>query len=302
MSWFLIALCSSVVFGLGAFFMKYASFREVLLGPYFFGVYLSGTAGFVVVAAWEHSLTVTWPLLVSGLVVGVGSTFGNLIFMKAMKYGPASLTSPFVNTNILLIVLMGVFVYSEVLYARELIGITLIIAAVMILPLDSKEDTSITNRVWYLLTTVAMLLFFFRNGGLKVTEELGLANTPVLMYGYLFGAIWSGYYWWNQSRSMEKEAAGSETKSSERLVAIQKRLTLTQTVLFGLFTGIFSFGGMQLYALALLDGPVSIVSPIFASHSLIVAFLSIYWLKEKITLLQAVTLIFVIAGIILLQI
>src|SRR5690606_41286269 len=47
------------------------------------------------------------------------SAAGNLLFMKALDQGPASLTSPLVNTNILVIILFSVIVYGERLSGTE---------------------------------------------------------------------------------------------------------------------------------------------------------------------------------------
>jgi uncharacterized membrane protein len=70
---------------------------------------------------------------------------------------------------------------------------------------------------------------------------------------------------------------------------------------WGLVTGIFSFGGMQLYAAALREGPASIVSPLFAAHALLVALLSMLYLEERITRYQAVILAVVLMGIVFLR-
>ncbi|MBU8906164.1 hypothetical protein [Desertibacillus haloalkaliphilus] len=78
---------------------------------------------------------------------------------------------------------MSVFVYDERLGLFEYTGILLIIVAISILPLDPKEKLSIPNRIWYVYALVATILFFFRNGGLKVTEEMALPNTTILLVG-----------------------------------------------------------------------------------------------------------------------
>lgn len=283
--WFLLAIASSIIFSFSTFFFKVNSFKHWPLLPFFIGVYMSGTLGFFVTAYFEGVLYFTLAIIIGGIIVGIGSTFGNLLFMKALDYGPASLTSPIVNTNILMIVLMSVFVYGENLHIIEYIGIFLIIVAISILPLDPKESMSIPNRIWYVYAILATVLFFLRNGGLKITEEMVLPNTTVLFVGYFVGAIWSIYAY-----------VTSEEKSSVNSTKQKKGFY------FGLLTGLFSYGGMQLYVMALKTGPASIISPIFATNSLIVALLSIFYLKEKITIMQTITLITVFIGILLLRI
>lgn len=282
--WFLLAVASALIFGISTFFFKINSFKNWPLLPFFIGVYGSGTFAFIVTAYFEGVLFLNTAIILSGIIVGIGSTFGNLLFMKALQHGPASLTSPIVNTNILLIVIMSVFFYGERLGIMEYTGILLIIAAISILPLDPKEKLTIPNRIWYVYALAATFLFFLRNGGLKITEEMALPNTTILMVGYFAGVVWSvsAYFSWKERRLTE-------------------RSKLSKSFIFGLDTGLFSFGGMQLYAVALKTGPASIISPIFATNSLIVALLSILYLKEKLTYLQATTLICVFVGIVLLR-
>lgn len=283
--WFLLAVASAVIFGISSFFFKINSFKNWPLLPFFIGVYGSGTMAFVVTAYLEGVLFLTTAIILSGIIVGIGSTFGNLLFMKALQYGPASLTSPIVNTNILLIVIMSVFIYNERLGILEYSGIFLIIIAISILPLDPKEKLSIPNRIWYVYALFATILFFLRNGGLKVTEEMALPNTTILFVGYFVGTLWSIYAYFSTIEKKKQEAS--------------KQI---HSFAFGFITGLFSYGGMQLYVMALQTGPASIISPIFATNSLVVALLSILYLKERITGLQAVTLIGVFVGIVLLRI
>ncbi|MDQ0252731.1 putative membrane protein [Evansella vedderi] len=284
-TWFVLAVASAVVFGISTFFFKINSFKNWPLLPFFGGVYGSGTLAFIVTANLEGVLYLTPMIILSGIVVGIGSTFGNLLLMRAFQHGPASLTSPIVNTNILLIVIMSVLFYGERLGILEYIGILLIIVAISILPLDPQEKLSIPNRIWYVYALVATVLFFLRNGGLKVTEEMALPNTTILMVGYFVGAVWSVYAY-----LMSKETKMEEGAKQGKGFAL------------GLVTGLFSYGGMQLYAVALQTGPASIISPIFATNSLVVALLSILYLKEKLTLMQTTTLVGVFVGIVLLRV
>ncbi|WP_444685345.1 EamA family transporter [Alkalicoccus luteus] len=280
--WFLLAAASAIIFGLATFCFKVNAFKGWPLLPFFAGVYASGTVGFAVTAYVENVLYLSAVILLSGMIVGIGSTFGNLLFMRALEYGPASLTSPLVNTNILLIVLMSVIVYAERPGAMEYTGIFLIVAAVSLLPLDPREKLSIPNRIWYVFVFAATALFFLRNGGLKVTEELALPNTTILFVGYAVGLLWS----------LQALLRSPQRNSPCRLKSFQ----------FGLGAGLFSFAGMQLYAWALQSGPASIVSPVFSTNSLVVALLSVLYLRERLTRLQTVSLALVFIGILLLQI
>lgn len=284
-SWFFIAVLSAIVFGIASYFFKINSHKNWPLLPFFIGVYSSGTLGFLINTYLEGNLNFTLPVIIWGMIVGIGSTFGNVLYMKALQFGPASLTSPIVNTNIVLIIVMSLFVFGETLGLLEIIGIILIILSLSFLPLDPNEKLTIKNRIWYAYAILATVLFFLRNGGLKITEEIFLPNTPILFVGYLLGFLWALF----------AHFFSKERKKIERSIK-------NKAYIFGLITGIFSYGGMQLYAVALQTGPASIISPIFATNSLIVAILSILFLKERLTRIQIITLLSVFVGIVLLRI
>ncbi|GGK19301.1 hypothetical protein GCM10010965_10500 [Caldalkalibacillus thermarum] len=283
--WFTAAVLSALIFGLAGFAMKYGSTRQGALNPLLFGLYVSGSIGFAVIIVVEGELSINSWLMLAGLVVGVGSTWGNWLFMKALEVGPASLTSPLVNLNIVWVVLMSVIVYGEVLSWMEVAAILLLVMAVSLLPLDPQESLSIKSRVWYVLVLLATVLFFLRNGGLKITEEWGLNNTLVLFFAYLFGVVWS----WG---TLKYEQRGSDSENKPGRFGFG----------CGLVAGIFSFAGMQLYVYALATGPASIVSPVFAANSVVVAMLSVFFLKERLSLIQVVALTGIMTGIVLLRI
>ncbi|RAL27083.1 EamA family transporter [Thermoflavimicrobium daqui] len=278
--WFVLALISSLTFGLAGFMMKASSAKQGSTDHLLWGLYFSGTLGFLI---WVL-LTGTWSWdfasILSGIIIGIGSAAGNLLFMKALDHGPASLTSPIVNSNVVFTVALSVIFYGEKLSLSEWIGIALLIIAIIILPIDPDEKLRIHNLHWYLLVLIATLLFFLRNGGLKITEEMHLPNAMILFISYFFGLIWF---------SVE-----IIRKKHSKLAKSAKKIGLG----WGLGSGIFSFAGMQIYAIALAEGPASIVSPIFSTNSLVVAILSIWIYRERLSLLQTLSLIILFIGLI----
>jgi uncharacterized membrane protein len=285
--WFFTAILSALLFGLAGFIMKYGSAKKGSILHLLCGLYFSGSIGFLVVALLTGGLQVSLYIVIAGLIVGIGSTLGNLYFMKALDYGPASLTSPLTNTNLILVVMMSIFMYGESLSYIEIFAVFIIILSVSLIPFDPNESLSIHNKAWYGLVGISIILFFFRNGGLKITEELGFSNTTVLFYGYLFGVVWTGLHLLKNKRDLK---------------VVPTSLSIRIGWICGIITGVFSFAGMQLYAHALAIGPASIVSPIFATNSLVVALLSILWFKERLSKLQVVALIGTVIGIILFRI
>ncbi|SDZ29322.1 EamA family transporter [Thermoactinomyces sp. DSM 45892] len=281
--WILLSIFCSLAFGLAGFMMKVSSAKEGSHTTLLFGLYVTGTLGFLgylfVTGEWDTS-PIVW---IAGLIIGFGSIAGNILFMKALDQGPASLTSPIINSNILFIVIMSVLFYNETLSLTESIGVSLLVLAIFIIPIDPNETLRIRNKTWYLYVFVAMVLFFLRTGGLKITEELDRSNSMILFISYLMGVIWFAI------DSFYKRGNLGSARS------------IKVGWIWGLSSGIFSFAGMQAYTLALQDGPASIVSPIFATNSLVVALLSILVYKERLSPFQKLALVLLAVGLVIIR-
>jgi uncharacterized membrane protein len=287
--WFLYAVLSSVFFGLTAFFMKASQMRNGSVAYLLLGLYVAGSAGFCINALWEGSMR--WDsgtLWLWGIVIGIGSAWGNVLFMKALELGPASLTAPLMNINLLLVILMSTLYFRERLTAAEAAGIILLMTAIVFIAIRKKEPFTIKEKTWFLFVAMASLLFFLRNGGLKVTAELGLANTPILFFSYFLSAVW---FAGDTILSRLQQPDQPRPKADPRITGL----------LWGLVSGFFSYLGLQLYSVALQTGPANIVAPIFSTYGLVTVIGSMLVYKEKLTSLQKAALILLFLGLILVK-
>ncbi|GFN31654.1 DMT family transporter [Paenibacillus xylaniclasticus] len=285
--WLITAIGSAVLFGLAGWWMKVSQMKGGSSNGLLFGLYVSGTLGFGIHSAAEGTLAslADWRLLAAGFFIGAGSAWGNALFMKALEYGPASLTSPLTNMNIALVVGMSVVVYDEPVSAAEWIGIALLLLSVVFVSIRGKEPLTVTQRRWFVLVLAAIFLFAFRNGGLKVTEQLELASAPVLLVGYALSLLWF-------QRLDALDRSRIVPASSPDPVAASRR-----GFRWGLLAGVFSYAGLQLYAIALESGKASIAAPIFATNSLVVALGSIVLYQERLTKLQWAAFVLTLAGL-----
>ncbi|WP_029192160.1 DMT family transporter [Paenibacillus harenae] len=280
--WLLTAISSALLFGLAGWWMKVSQMRGGSTRVLLLGLYASGTLGFGVHAALEGTL----PMLtdsrvwIAGLIIGAGSAWGNALFMKALHYGPASLTSPLTNMNIILVIALATWWYREPLSASEAIGITLLLLAVIFVAHKRKEPLTITEKRWFVLVGAAILFFTFRNGGLKVTDELGLPSAPILFIAYALSLAWFII-------PPKHAAARSAGRTGLR---------------YGIIAGLFSYGGLQLYAIALATGQANIAAPIFATNSLVVAAGAIVVYKERLTIVQWAAFACMLAGLIIIRV
>ncbi|QJC54439.1 EamA family transporter [Paenibacillus albicereus] len=301
MPWLLVAIGSALVFGLAGWWMKVSQMKQGGRTALLLGLYASGTAGFAAQSLTDGGWSALgdWRLWLYGGIVGAGSAWGNAVFMKALEHGPASITSPITNLNIVLVVAMSVAWYGERLGPAEAAGIALLLGAAVLVAIRPAEKLRLSSRLWYIYTGAAVLLFTFRNGGLKVTGEAGLPSSAVLFSGYALALLWfAAAAWREQARSAApRPSPDSPTPAVRSEAAARFRIGLRH----GLLAGLFSYGGLQLYALALETGPAGLAAPIFATNSLVVAAGSILVYRERLTRLQWLAFACLMAGLVVIR-
>ncbi|MBB3108388.1 drug/metabolite transporter (DMT)-like permease [Paenibacillus phyllosphaerae] len=300
--WFTEAVVSALLFGLAGWWMKVSQMRGGHTAFMLLGLYISGTIGFGIHATVEGTLLDALGdprVWIAGVWIGIGSAMGNAWFMKALDYGPASLTSPLTNMNIVLVIMLGTFVYGEPFSSMEVTGVLLLLCAIVLVSVRTNEKLSIRSIRWYGYVAASILLFAVRNGGLKVTEELGLSNAAVLFVAYAISIAWFGVL-----AAREWTAIQSVGPLRPSLPAVAARTTRTPArtgLRLGLAAGVFSYGGLQLYALSLQDGQANIAAPIFAANGLVVAIGSIILFKERLSKLQTAAFLLLFVGLICLR-
>ena len=276
--WFVLAVLSALVFGAAGLFMKASQARGGSTPHLLFGLYAAGALGFLLHSfitppdSWLH-----WQLWTAGLIIGAGSAWGNLIWMRELDYGPASLTSLFTNMNIVLVIGLATLWYGETVSTFQWTGIVLLLGAIALVSIRPSEPLTIREKTWFALILFSIVLFTFRNGGLKVTSELALSNAAVLLIGYALSMVWFG-------------------------ASIIKKTRINMPGLgWGLLAGCCSYGGLQLYASALEMGPANIIAPIFATNSLVIALGAIVFFNEKLTRLQMLAVFLLLSGLVLVR-
>lgn len=279
--WLITAIGSAILFGLAGWWMKVSQMRGGSTRTLLLGLYASGTLGFGVHAALEGTIAMLAnpAIWIAGIIIGAGSAWGNALFMKALYFGPASLTSPLTNMNIILVIALATWWYKEPLSASEAVGITLLLLSVVFIAHKRKEPLSIKEKRWFLLVGTAIIMFALRNGGLKVTDELRLPSAPILFIAYSLSLCW-----------FLIPAKAAATRSAKRT-----------GIWFGIVAGLFSYGGLQLYAMALASGQANLAAPIFATNSLVVAAGAIAYYKEKLTIVQWAAFACTILGLIIIR-
>lgn len=284
--WFFLALASAFVFGLAGIFMKASQATSASTPHLLVGLYTSGAALFIlhtsILGHWDG---ISWGWILGGIIVGSGSAWGNDVFMRALQYGPASLTSPLSNMNVIFVVLAGSIWFKEPLSAWQLAAIVCLIIAVFLLTYKPSSALS-TEKLplkWFGLIFACMVLFALRNGGLKVTQELSFQNDAILAIAYIWSLMWFAIPLFRASKQTNEATKSSLAKKGW---------------LWGLAAGVCSYGGLQLYAYALQNGQANIIAPIFATNSLFIAIGSMWFFRERLEKWQWIALGFLMCGMV----
>jgi drug/metabolite transporter (DMT)-like permease len=208
--------------------------------------------------------------------------------VKAYHSGPATLTSPLMSINILLVVFMSTMIFHEHITSLQFMGITCIFIAVALLSANSNSDL-IKNRMWILFVILAILFIFMREGSLKIAHETGVNNLHVLFYGYLLASCLSSI----KLLSNKKTLAATTTNKENDTTSTWHR----PAFLLGAMIGLFSATGMGLLAYAITHGPAAVIIPIFSARNFVVILLFIIFFKEKLLPLQWAAVSLLMLGI-----
>jgi len=282
--WFIATIIGACVFATGGFFLRLATSKDPRSNDItLFGLYISGSLCFFLLAMIQGAFTIAPIIIISGIMIGFGSVFGNYFWVKGFTKGPSSLSGPLINTNAILVIFMSILFFGEQLRWLEIAGIVLILLSVSLISYDPNETLRIKDNIWFALIAGSIVMFFIRSGGLKITDEMGFNNTIILAYGYAVGIPYFAM-------------------SLRRDPSIWQADWLRFSLGLGLVAGVFSFGGMQLFAYSIANGPASIVAPIFSMNGLVFASLTIILLGERLSRYQAIAMIGCVIGLVLIRI
>lgn len=285
--WVIIAIASSVIFGLGSVVMKSATLKQCLDQYILFGLYFAGALFFLTMSDGKFHLTYSFEFILFSILIAFGSFFGNWAVIKALELGPASLTAPMLNLNLPLIIFMSVFFYGEKLDIIKILIILFLLIGVIIVKIDPHEHLVIKDKRWLIYVLLGALCLFFREGGLKITQEAGINNTEILFVSYVICltitciTIFVLPYLKPENRPKEFCTTKHKLKS----------------INFGLIAGVCSGAGLYLYSSALSLGPASIVVIIFSARSFVILAFAYFLHKERLSFFQICSLIFLSCGL-----
>lgn len=291
--WLIWSLLSALIFAISSITLKGAARRALSERLVFLTLYAVGALFFFIIhheQIW-HLKFFSYSFFLWSTIIGFGSLAGNACMVKALGLGPAGLTSVLLNIGIVFIIGMSVIWYSEKLDLLKLLIILLLLISILLVKFDPKESLSIKSSSWLFLVLAASFFFFIREGGLKITQEIGYSNGLVLCLSYTLCTIVIFF-----------DIIIKKRKYAMRINFIQSARhwrKIRLPLVYGAVAGLCSAAGLEAFIQGLASGPTSLVVLIFASRSLIITFTCYFLFKERLTPLQWSALLVAFVGIFL---
>lgn len=260
------AVLGAFMFGIGGMLFKWNAHCHGDDNYFFIALYGVGATCFFIASFDIISQFSGGQYFIMAAVVALGSAGGNFAFSKGMRYGPAGLTAAFAKANIVIVILISYLYYGESISWKEVLGIAFFFAAMLTVTLKFGNHDKATSSKWFLIMLSCIILLAFRNGGLKVVNEMGLSGELVVGVAYAYcAALFIALTIKNKHKSNTAKA------------------TKFKSMAIGGSLGLVSYGGLYFYITALKTGPGSVVVTIFSLDMFFILFLSFVIFGERLT-------------------
>ena len=136
MNWFTLAVLAFLGFGLTNFMFKVGERLGVSVAVLTIVIYAAGTVFSVLWFLSQKQLTlgaVDPKPVVIGLIAAAFSIIGTIAIQQAFRGGQASLISPIVALNGIIVVVGSLLIFNEVITPKQLIGVVLALLAVVLI-------------------------------------------------------------------------------------------------------------------------------------------------------------------------
>ena len=114
--------------------------------------------------------------LISGALVGLLGSGGQLLLFAALKEGPAYIVFPFISMSPIVTILMGMIFLKEKANRTQWIGIVVALVAIFFLSWQDPTDTNVKGYGWLILATLVFLMwgvqgYFFKFANDRMPSE-----------------------------------------------------------------------------------------------------------------------------------
>lgn len=276
------AMLGAFMFGIGGMLFKWNAHSQGDDNYFFLGLYTIGAFCFIVDGYDELSEFGSLSYYIMAAIVALGSAGGNYTFSKGMRLGPAGLTSAFAKANIVIVILISSLYYGEAISIMEAMGILFFFMAMIVVNLKVDGSEKATSGAWFLILIACIILLAFRNGGLKVVNEMALSGVLVVAVAYLYCAVYFA------------GAVFAFRNKSDTMIEVRKK-----SLYLGASCGLVSYGGLYFYVTALKTGPGGVVVTIFSLDMFFILLMSYLFFGERLNRNQKIGFLLSAIGLML---
>ncbi len=271
------ALATTALAGVQLFFQRMVA-KEGRDGA-FSGFIMYAVSGLLalLLLVWVGTIPVQWELAaLFGIVSGLTHGFGNYLRIEALKNIDSVLYFP-INKVLgpIIVVLGGVWLFSEPLTIKEYVGIAFSLTVPLLLISNVEHARQMNLRLGLNLLVVSTVLTSIA----MIFSKYGTNADPNVLLLLLF----------TQAAGMVSSLAVIAKQKRERGVYfahLDKR-----DVMLSILIGILGFLSYYTFLNALTTGYVSLVYVIHAHYILIPIVLSVWWYKEHINLRKLIAVV-----------
>lgn len=275
-NWLIFAILAAFSWGLYAVFIK-KSYESAKAAT---GVVLGAVAALLLLLPFsiaKGAEFIFWPLIPIGALAAASYIFIYYAFEK----GKISLMAPVQSTYPLFTVVLAAIFLGETTNLSAKLALVPVILGLILVSSESPRrllKTGFGNWFWWALGAAALAGFGDFLAKLMVNKYDPYTYSLAFVFGWVI-------------------VAG--------IIAVFGRKNISLRINKGnkylLLGNLFLFAGYLFFYLAFETGLASIVTPITAAYSAVALFLSIIWLKEKITTWQLVGVVMTILGVIMIS-
>ena len=277
----LLGLLSALFVGLSVFALAVSS-RKTSVAHVIFWAKLGGISIASIYAVMSGSLSsVTTDQWVQMLLISLIGVCGYFAYVKALRLGPVAIVSPIVACEGLVVILLAVFLAGEYLEIMQWGAVVVTVVGVILATLNTRG---------------------LSGGKFLISEGPALACFTMVMFGlavYLLARLSQDVGWFVPLYVSNTVYFLSSTPVVLAKGVPWKGLSL-KFIAFIALAGILEIGGFSIFFKGTEIGIISLVSASFITHPLVPIAGGMLVFRERLTLSQAVGVVSVLAGILIL--
>lgn len=183
-SWLMYAIITLVTWGVWGAFSEVPGCPSTMV----YVVWALSMVPCMIIALWLGGWKVAHDKksVISGALVGLLGSGGQLLLFAALKQGPAYIVFPFISMSPIVTIVMSMIFLKERANKTQWVGIVVALAAIFFLSWQDPTDTNIKGYGWLILATLVFLMWGVQGYFFKFAND-SMPSESV----YFYQTIWS---------------------------------------------------------------------------------------------------------------